>query len=334
MDNKTWFSQGNFGMMIHFGLYSLLAGEHNGKQGTGIDESYHGEWIQHRARIPNAEYERLATVFNPIYFDSDEWVKRAKDAGMNYMVVTSKHHDGFALFDTKWDNYNCVTGSPFKRDIIGEIANSCAKYGLKLGLYYSQEMDWHEKDGGGYGYATNDWDFPDRKEKNFTRYFEGKMKTQIKELLTNYGDICLIWCDNPVEITEAQSIELYNMIKHCQPDCLVNSRIGNGIGDYRSCGDNFINVDREQLEATPDVINARSMEYLVGSRTGLYECPATTGKSWGYVTYDTYKTAEEIKVTKDRLTSMGVNYLLNVGPDGLGRFPVPVLNIFNDLIEK
>ena len=146
MDNKKWFKEeAKFGMMVHFGLYSLLAGEYRGKRIPHI-----GEWIQSMYRIPNAEYEKLAKIFNPIYFDAEEWVLTAKAAGMNYMVVTSKHHEGFCLFDSAYDDYNCVKGSPFGRDIIGELAEACRKHGMKLGLYYSQELDWHEPNGGGY----------------------------------------------------------------------------------------------------------------------------------------------------------------------------------------
>ncbi|MBO5904614.1 MAG: alpha-L-fucosidase, partial [Clostridia bacterium] len=162
MTNREWFKLAKFGMMVHFGLYSVLGGEWKGQR-----SDFHGEWIQTYYRIPNAEYEQIAKAFNPIYFNAEEWVKIAQDAGMQYMVVTSKHHDGFALFDSKYDDYNCVKGSPFGRDLIAELAEACQKHGMKLGLYYSQDQDWHEKDGGGYRIPwvpkrswTNDWDFP------------------------------------------------------------------------------------------------------------------------------------------------------------------------------
>ena len=326
MDNKTFFKQANFGLMVHFGLYSMLAGEYNGQRLPFRYGAFNSEWIQHGCKIPNAEYSKLVNAFNPIYFNADEWVKMAVDAGMTYVVVTSKHHDGFALFNSKWDDFNSVK-SPFKRDIIEEIANACVKNKLKLGIYYSQEMDWHDPNGGGGLPWTNTWDFPDEDKKDFSKCFEGKTTFQMKELLTNYGDLFLLWCDNPVQMTQEQSIRLYDMIKKYQPNCLVNSRIGNGIGDYRSCGDNVIEFDREKEEAKPDEINARSMEYAVGGRTGLYECPATIGYSWGYCSYDQYKNASELIATKENLNKHGVNYLLNVGPDGLGRFPVCAIDI-------
>ncbi len=312
MTNREWFKQAKYGMMIHFGLYALPAGEWKGQR-----MPYIGEWAQSYFRIPGAEYSQLAKAFNPILFNADEWVQTAKDAGMEYMVVTSKHHDGFALFDSEWDDWNVVKGTPFGRDIIAELAESCCKHGLKLGLYYSQELDWHEPDGGGYTRGqtnvggmswTNDWDYPDNDKKDFTRCFEGKIKTQFREILTKYGDLCLIWCDTPFDITPEQSKELYDMIKHYQPDCLVNSRIGNGMGDYRSCGDNQI----------PD-------EYM---KDGLFETPATLNDTWGFKYFDTnWKDADRVRELRDHLNSRGINYLLNIGPDYLGRLPAPAVEI-------
>ena len=312
MNNREWFKQAKYGMMIHFGLYALPAGEWKGQRMPCI-----GEWAQSYFRIPRDEYAGLAKVFNPILFNADEWVTTAKEAGMEYMVVTSKHHDGFALFDSAWDDWNVVRGTPFGRDIIAELAESCYKYGLKFGLYYSQELDWHEPDGGGYtrGHTncgcmswTNDWDYPDNDKKDFTRCFEGKIKTQFKEILTKYGDLCLIWCDTPFEITPEQSKELYDMIKHYQPDCLVNSRIGNGMGDYHSWGDNQI----------PD-------EYM---KDGLFETPATLNDTWGFKYFDTnWKDADKVRELREHLNSRGINYLLNIGPDYLGRLPAPAVDI-------
>ncbi len=322
MTNKEWFAGAKFGMMIHFGLYSLLGGEWKGKRIPTI-----GEWIQPYYRIPRVEYEQLTRAFNPIFFNAEEWVLTAKRAGMQYMVVTSKHHEGFALFDSEWDNYNVVKGTPFGRDIIAELGEACYKHGLKLGLYYSQELDWHEPNGGGYGHEemnvdgmswTNDWDFPNE-GKNYTECFEGKIKTQVKEILTKYGDLCLLWCDTPHDISPAQSTELYEMIKHYQPDCLVNSRIGNGLGDYHSCEDNEVAFDT-------------SVATAVGRRHGLYECPATLNDTWGYKSFDNnWKSAEDIRAIKDRLNANGINYLLNIGPDGLGRLPVPAMDILAKL---
>jgi len=332
MTNKAWFAQAKYGMMIHFGLYSLLAGQWRGQRNTGC-----AEWIQNFLAIPNAEYSQLAKAFNPIYFNAEEWVTTAKEAGMEYMVVTSKHHDGFSLFKSEYDNYNTVDGTPFGRDIIAELAEACYKHGLKLGLYYSQEIDWHEPNGGGYHADTvagawdwtNYWDYPDSSVKDFSQCFESKIKTQFKEILTKYGDLCLIWCDTPIVITDSQSMELYNMIKQYQPDCLVNSRIGNSVGDYQSCSDNLVSFNAGDECGTGG--GNKTGGKAVGERYGLYECPVTTCDSWGYKADCQWKTPEELKASKDRLNAQGVNYLLNIGPDPLGRLPVSAVEILQKM---
>ena len=324
MDNREWFKQAKFGMMIHFGLYSIPGGEWKGQRMHDI-----GEWLQAHFRIPNQEYGKLAEIFNPIYFDADAWVKTAKEAGMQYFVITSKHHDGFALFDSEYDDYNVVKGTPFGRDMIGELADACKRHGLKLGLYYSQALDWHEPHGAGYSSGhthigndgrydvswTNDWDFPENDKKDFSICFEGKIKTQVREILTKYKDLALIWFDTPQDITPEQSKELYDMVKHYQPDCLVNSRLGNGLGDYHSWGDNQI----------PE-------EYM---RDGLFETPATLNDTWGYKSFDNnWKDAKRVLELKEHLNSRGINYLLNVGPDHLGRFPAPAIEILRQVGRK
>lgn len=311
--NKKWFFDAKFGMFIHFGLYSLLAGEYRGQRMPFI-----GEWIQSYFNIPNDEYHQLTKVFNPIYFNADEWARLADDAGMKYMVVTSKHHEGFALYKSDNSAFNSADGTPFKRDIIEELANACAKKGLKFGLYYSQALDWSHPHGGGYkaGHTnvgvmswTNDWDFPDNGNKNFTVCFEEKIKPQVKEILTQYGDLCLIWFDTPFDITKDQSLELYNMVKQYQPDCLINSRIGvDSKCDYKSAHDNEIVENNE--------------EGL------LYESPGTLNDTWGFKYYDdNWKSPERVVEIKNILNKRGINYLLNIGPDHLGRFPAPAIEI-------
>ena len=317
MTNKEWFQNAKFGMMVHFGLYSLLGGEWKGQRMGNVI----GEWAQSYFRIPNAEYEQLAKVFNPIYFNADEWVQLAIDSGMKYLVVTSKHHDGFALFRSKVDAFNVVDATPFKRDIIDELANSCAKKGLKLGLYYSQALDWRERNAGGWDNEVglnlgimswgNNWDYPTNEGRNYAEVFERKIKPQVKEILTNYGDLCLIWFDTPLTISPEQSKILYDMVKKYQPNCLLNSRIGaEGVKyDYMSWGDNEI-----------------PQEYQDGSL--LFETPATLNDTWGYKSYDqNWKSAEDIIRIKKHLNDRNINYLLNVGPDYLGRIPAPAMDI-------
>lgn len=319
MDAKKWFKEeAKFGLMIHWGLYSLLAGEYKGQR---MDEI--AEWIQSRFRIPNAEYGRLADAFNPVCFNADEWVSLAKSAGMNYIVMTAKHHEGFCLFDSEVDDFNAVRGTPFGRDIIGEMAEACRRAGMKFGLYYSQELDWHEPNGGGYlpeqlnvggMHWTNNWDFPDDDQKDFEQCFRKKILPQVREILTKYGDLCLIWFDTPHKITPEQSRELYDLVKSLQPDCLINSRIGNGMGDYRSTGDNEI----------PD-------EWM---GEALVECPATLNDTWGFKYYDgNWKEPGKVLAIKKHLNERGVNYLLNVGPDPLGRIPAPALEILKRVGE-
>ena len=170
----AWFREAKYGLFIHWGLYAIPAGEWKGARVPGI-----GEWIMNRARIPVREYEALAGQFNPVKFDADAWVQLAQDAGMKYIVITSKHHDGFALFGSKVSRYNVVDATPFKRDILKELAAACAKRNMRLGFYYSQAQDWHEPNGAG-----NSWDFPPNDKKDFDQYLRDKAEPQVRELLT------------------------------------------------------------------------------------------------------------------------------------------------------
>ena len=200
--------------------------------------------------------------------------------------------------------------------------HDCLFVGMKLGLYYSQELDFHEQHGGGVHYVdpwlgcdwANNWDFPNKEEKDFSICLEKKIKPQLKELLTKYGDLLLIWCDDPCEITPQQSREVYDLIKTYQPDCLVPSRVGNGIGDFHSFGDNQL-PDKEW--------------------DGLGESCVTMNHTWGYKGYDNdWKTAEEILAIKEKVNSHGVNLLLNVGPDHLGRIPAPSVEILKEIGKR
>lgn len=324
MNNIQWFKEAKYGMMAHWGLYSLLAGEYRDQR-----VKTYAEWIQSYAAIPNAEYELLARIFNPVYFNADEWIKLAKDAGMKYFVFTSKHHDGFAMFHSKADKYNVVDATPFGRDVVAELAEACYKHGLKFGLYYSQELDWHHPHGGGYDQPStscagvswdNSWDYPDRSKKDFSICFEEKIKPQVTELLQNYGDLCLMWFDVPHTISKEQSLELNQLVKTLQPDCLINSRIGNGAYDYVSLGDNEYpeEMPRESLKDV-DMNDTHGFKY---SPYGLYETAGTLNGSWSFKYYDqNWITPEQVIARREKLNSLGINYLLNVGPDGLGRIP-------------
>jgi alpha-L-fucosidase len=276
--------------------------------------------------IHNAEYSALAHIFNPIYFNADEWIKLAKDCGMKYFVFTSKHHDGFAMFKSKADSFNVVDATPFGRDIVAELGEACYKYDVKLGLYYSQELDWHHPHGGGYTNLSgcsgsswdNNWDFPDRAGKDFSICFEEKIKPQVKEILTGYGDLCLIWFDVPHTITKEQSLELNQLVKEYQPDCLINSRIGNGAYDYVSLDDN----EYPETFVVDKNLDPNSLGGIKYSPYGLYETAGTFNSSWGFKYYDqNWLTAPKIVAHRKKLNNIGINYLLNVGPDGLGRIP-------------
>src|SRR5438132_10422226 len=159
-----WFREAKYGLFIHWGLYAIPAGEWQGKRTLGL-----GEWIMFRAPVPVREYEKLAAQFNPVKYNADAWVKLATDAGMKYIVITSKHHDGFALFKSKASPFNVVDATPFKRDVLRELAAACAKQGIRLGFYYSQSQDWHEPNGAG-----NTWDFGPDSLKDYDTYLRGK----------------------------------------------------------------------------------------------------------------------------------------------------------------
>ena len=339
MDNRKWFKEAGYGMMVHWGLYSLLAGEYRGR----ITDNY-SEWIQSRFQIPNAEYGRLAQAFNPVFFDAEEWIRLAKDCGMKYFVVTSKHHDGFAMFRSKADRYNVVDATPFGRDVVAELGEACYKHGLRFGLYYSQDLDWHERHGGGYRSNhletagttwDNSWDFPEEDKKDFSICFENKIMPQVEELLTGYGELCLVWFDVPMTLSEAQSRRIYEAIKRYQPDCLINSRLGNGAYDYVSLGDNEI---PDEIPSETANVDFNEVNGFKPSPYGLYETAATLNDTWGYSAHDHHwKTPEQIVGIRRKLQSMGVNYLLNVGPDGLGRIPARSEQILRDaagLIEQ
>ena len=324
MDNIKWFREAKYGMMAHWGLYSLLAGEYRGKR-----VKTYAEWIQSSCAIPNAEYEQLAKSFNPIYFNADEWIRLARDAGMKYFVFTSKHHDGFAMYHSRVDRFNVVDATAFGRDVVGELAEACYKYGLKFGLYYSQELDWHHPHGGGYDRFEdcagvswdNSWDYPDREKKDFSICFKEKIKPQVEELLRGYGDLCLIWFDVPHTITKAQSLELNDLVKSIQPNCLINSRIGNGAYDYVSLGDNEYPKEFPKDIKTENT-DDNSISGFKYSPYGLYETAGTMNSSWSFKYYDQkWITPERVIERREKLNGMGINYLLNVGPDGLGRIP-------------
>ena len=297
---QQWFKDAKYGLFIHWGLYSILAGEYKGKKTPNI-----GEWIMNHLDIPVKEYEQLASQFNPVHFNAEDIVLKAKSWGMKYLVFTSKHHDGFAMYHSKCNPYNVVDATPFKRDIVKELSLACGKHGLKFGLYYSQAQDWHDPDGLASG--------KDNSKKNFQRYFDEVCVPQVKEILSGYGPIALIWFDTPLTMEEKYSRYLYDLVKSIQSGCIVSGRIGHDIGDYNSTGDNFI-------------------PYL--SYKGDWEVPATVNETWGYRKDDkNWKTPEEIIKKLIKVTGKGGNYLLNIGPDADGIVPPGSVKVLDKVGE-
>ena len=226
-----WFQHDKFGLFIHFGPYSVLAGEW---QGQRVPVGTEAEWIMQRFNIPVKDYREVARQLNPVKFHADEWVGLAKAAGMKYLVITAKHHDGFAMYHSQVSAYNIVDWTPFKRDLLKELAVACRKQGIRFCFYYSQREDWDDPDG--YG---NNWDY-DRSKKNFDRYLELKSKPQLRELLTNYGPIGLVWFDRGLE-TREQAEDFVELVRGLQPRCLINGRVGSYgqdlMGDYQDMSD-------------------------------------------------------------------------------------------------
>jgi alpha-L-fucosidase len=302
----AWWHEAKFGMFIHWGLYSLPAGEWKGKYYDGI-----GEWIMFKARIPVAEYEELAKQFNPVKFDAEEWAQLAQDAGMKYLIITSKHHDGFAMFGSKVDKFNITDATPFKRDPMKELSAACAKRGIKFGFYYSQAQDWTAPGGAiwegrhenGPVWEKTRWD--PRQEGDFDEYLTRKAVPQVRELLTGYGPIAVVWFDTPLKVMSVERAGRFEkLVRELQPQCLVSGRLGGqSQSDYASEGDNRIpNLRRE----------------------GAWETPATLNDTWGFKKHDhNWKKPEDLTFKLVDIVSKGGNYLLNVGPDGEGVIPQP-----------
>ncbi len=291
-DRLAWWTEARFGMFIHWGLYAIPAGKWDGRDVDGL-----AEWIMFQDQIPVADYEKLAPRFNPIKFNAREWVQLAQDAGAKYLVFTSKHHDGFAMYNSAVSDYDIVDATPFARDPMKDLAAACHEAGMPLCFYYSQDQDWHRPDASG-----NSWDFPQpMQERDFSGYLNDKVKPQLKEILTNYGPIGLIWFDTPILITREQSVDLVDYVHELQPDCLTSGRIGNGVGDYGALGDN-------QIPA--------------GVVDGVWETPATMNDTWAFKTEDhNWKSVKTLLHLLVDLAGKGVNYLLNVGPTAAGEIP-------------
>ena len=295
-----WWQDARFGMFIHWGLYAVPAGEYNGKDGGA-------EWIMDTHKIPTSEYEKYATQFNPQKFNAKEWVNIAKGAGAKYIVFTSKHHDGFSMWDSKITNYDIMDATPFKRDVIKELADACKAAGIEFGLYHSI-MDWHQPD-------ANPKQKTEQKP-DFSKYREEYLKPQLAELIKKY-DPAILWFDGEwtPEWTEEQGKDLYNYLRTLKPSLIINNRIGKarnsmaGMNKYENAAGDFGTPEQE-------ILKSNSKDY--------WESCMTINNNWGFVKNDhNWKSAEKLIDNLIDVAAKGGNYLLNVGPDAQGEIPEP-----------
>ena len=290
----AWLREARFGMFIHWGLYAVPAGIWNGKSvqdGTG-------EWIMNYARIPVAQYRTLAKQFNPTGFDANAWVALAVKAGMKYIVITAKHHDGFALFDSKADAFNVTAATPFRRDPLKELAAACERQDIKLGFYYSQDLDWTAP---GWGNIFEKWDAA--QNGNFAEYLESKAIPQLQELLTNYQPHpAIIWFDYPTKNMTPELASKVVTLLNRHPNLIWNNRLGGGYA-----GDTETPEQHMPAQGYPGKD---------------WEMCMTINDTWGYKSNDrNFKSAETLLRNLIDIASKGGNYLLNVGPDAAGVIP-------------
>ncbi len=299
----AWWKEARFGLFIHWGLYSIPAGEWKGK-------TEYGEWIRTSAEIPLEEYDKFVPQFNPIKFNAEEWVRMAKDAGMKYITITTKHHDGFCLFDSKYTDFD-VMSTPFKRDIMKELSEACDTEGIKMCWYHSI-MDWHHPD----YLPRREWEKSRSTEgANYDRYLK-YMKNQLKELLTNYGKIGVLWFDGEWEgtLSRERGRDLYNYVRALQPDIIINNRVGTG----RSGMEGF----SEGEESAGDFGTPEQQIPATGLPDVSWETCMTMNDHWGYNSHDmNWKSTKDLLQKLADIASKGGNFLLNVGPTSEGVFP-------------
>ena len=306
-DRASWFVDARFGMFIHWGVYSGAEGFWKGEKLR--DNNNYAEWIRYRNRINKEEYLTLLDKFQWDGIDPEEWALLAKKAGMKYVTITAKHHDGFALWDSKASSYNISKHTDPRRDIIKELAAACRKHGLKLGLYYSHWVDWEHPDSWDHtkevtGLSSEDYD----------RYWQEKVVPQMRELLTGYGDIGLIWFDMWVHhsktvVTKAQLLQLKELIRELQPNCLINSRLGLSVEedrdvDFQTLGDNQLGSNKKDHP---------------------WQTSATVAHSWGFHARDTeWKSTTTLLQSLINNVSLNGNFMLNIGPRANGQVPFEI----------
>jgi alpha-L-fucosidase len=298
----AWWRDAKFGMFIHWGVYSVPAGTWNGKQIWGG-----GEWIMNCGKIPVADYQQLPKQFNPVKFDADQWVSIAKDAGMKYIVITSKHHDGFAMFKSRASNFNIVDDTPFGRDVLKQLSAACAKQGMKLGFYYSQSQDWNHPGGTAIkvnGRKTEHWD--PAQDGSMDDYIQKIAVPQVREILSNYGPVAELWFDTGIDMTPQRAAPFVDLLK-LQPQVIVNDRLGGGFkGD----------LETPEQHIPPKGYPDRDWETCM-----------TMNDTWGYKSFDNkWKQPEKLIRNLVDIASKGGNYLLNVGPTSEGLIPQPSID--------
>jgi alpha-L-fucosidase len=291
----AWWREAKFGMFIHWGVYSVPAGYYHGQPVNSA-----GEWIMNKGKIPMAEYQQFAKQFDPVKFDADAWVKIAKDAGMKYIVITSKHHDGFAMFDSKASDWNIVKATPYAHDPLKDLAEACRKAGIKLGFYYSQAQDWNN----GGAAIGGKWD--PAQTHDMDDYIDKIAVPQVREILTNYGpDVpAVLWWDTQIDMTPARAKKLHDLVEQLKPNIIMNNRLGGGYP-----GDTETPEQRIPAKGYP----GRDWETCM-----------TMNDTWGYKSNDNHwKSTETLIHNLCDIASKGGNYLLNVGPTSEGLIPQP-----------
>ena len=315
-----WWREARFGLFIHWGDYAVWGGVYHGHE----QKRGGAEWIMNRCKIPVAEYQQVASTFNPVKYDPESWVLLAKEAGMKYIVITAKHHDGFAMFKSNASKFNIADFTPYKKDALEMLAKACKKHNMKLGFYYSQAQDWNNPGGSvARKVAAEGWDNPDSARidaftaankghwdpaqltSTMDEYMEKVAIPQVKELMTNYGEVAVLWWDTPTNMTDEYALKLQALLK-LQPNIITNDRLKrpNFPGDTGT---------PEQKIPGADEVGDKDWETCM-----------TMNGTWGYRTNDNkWKTPETLIRNLCDIASKGGNYLLNVGPDALGQIPQP-----------